>query len=368
MSFSWKRHQVRIRRALGVRRPRMLKIRVGATPGTLEAPESQQGQPARLSLIMYSPEEFQEFEPKTVEECLELASRNGIAWINVDGLGQPEVLAKLGERFGLHPLELEDVLSVPQRPKLEAYANHHFMIVRMVRLTREIIEEEQVSLFLGPNFVLTIQERTGGDVFDPVRERIRHNRGRIRAAGADYLAYSLLDAVIDGFFPVLEVLGERMETLEDEVIESRTPELISRIHGLRRELLALRRTIWATREVPLALQRESDLISPETRIFMRDCQDHAVECLELVETYRETAASLMEVYLSTQNQRLNEVMKVLTVMATIFIPLTFIASIYGMNFEHMPELKWPYAYPAVLGLMGVVALGLTVYFRRRGWW
>ena len=368
MKLTWKRRKVRPRRALGVKRPRVPKIRVGMPPGTLAAPESQQGQPARLGLITFTPEEFQEFEPKTVEECLELAAGHGVAWINVEGLGQPDLLAKLGERFGLHPLALEDVVTVPQRPKVEAYGDHYFLVLRMVRMAPEI-EEEQVSLFFGPSFVLTVRERPGGDVFEPVRERIRRNRGRMRTAGTDYLAYSLLDAVVDGIFPVLEVVGERIEALEDEVIGELTRQILQRIHALRRDLLALRRTIWPTREVILALQREeSQLIAPETRIFLRDCHDHAVESLELVETYRETATALMEVYLSVQNQRLNEVMKVLTVIATLFIPLTFIASIYGMNFQQMPELGWRYGYPAVLGVMAVVAGGLLLYFRSRGWW
>ena len=366
MAFIWKRQRARPRKAL--ERRRMPKIRVGAPPGTLAAPEAQQGQPARLTLITFTPEEVQEFEPKTVEECLELAGRPGVAWINVEGLGQPELLARLGERFGLHPLALEDVVTIPQRPKLEAYGNHYFMVLRMIRMAPEI-EEEQVSLFFGAGFVLTIQERPGGDVFEPVRERIRRNRGRIRAGGADYLAYSLVDAVVDGIFPLLEAVGERIDVLEDDVIEEPGPHLLHRLHALRRDLLGLRRTIWATRDVILAFQREeSPLLAAETRIFLRDCHDHAVESLELVETYRETAAALMEVYLSAQNQRLNEVMKVLTVIATLFIPLTFIASIYGMNFQNMPEISWPYGYPAALGLMGVVAGGLILYFRYRGWW
>jgi len=366
MGFIRKRPQIRLRKALGLRRRRALKT--GVPPGMLVAPESQQGQPARLTVITFNPDEFQEFEPKTVEECLELVGPPGATWINVEGLGQPELLAKLGERFGLHPLALEDVVTVPQRPKVEAYGDHYFIVLRMIRLTPEV-DEEQVSLFFGRGFVLTVQERRGGDVFEPVRERIRRNRGRIRTAGADYLAYSLLDAVVDGLFPVLESVGERMEVLEDEVVGEPTRPGLQRIHAVRRDLLGLRRVIWATRDALQALQREeSPLIATETRIFLRDCHDHTVEGLELVETYRETAAFLMEVYLSAQNQRLNEVMKVLTVIATLFIPLTFIASIYGMNFQHMPELGWRYGYPAALGLMAVVAAGLIGYFRFRGWW
>jgi magnesium transporter len=337
-------------------------------PGTLAAPESQQGQPVRLGLIIFTPGDCQEFEPKTVGECLDLALRPGVSWINVEGLGQPDVLARLGERFHLHPLELEDVLSVPQRPKFEAHGDHYFLVLRMVRLAPEI-EEEQVSLFFGSGFVLTVQERPDGDVFGAVRERIRANRGRIRSAGADYLAYSLLDAVVDAMFPALESVGERIEALENQVIGGPDPQVLPKIHVLRRDLLTLRRTIWATRDLLVGLQREeSPLIARETGIFLRDCHDHTVEALDLIETYRETAAALMEVYLSAQNQRLNEVMKVLTVMSTVFIPLTFIASIYGMNFERMPELKWLYGYPTVLGVMVAVAGGLIFYFRHRGWW
>jgi magnesium transporter len=356
------------RKLLGLRRPRLSRVRPGAAPGTLVAPESHQGQPVRISRITFSPDEMREVEAKTVEECFDLPAQPGVVWINVEGLGQPEVLTKLGEHFGLHPLALEDVLDVHQRPKVEAYADHYFVVMRMVRLNQEMIEEEQVSLFFGPSFVVTFQERVG-DVFGPVRERIRHARGRIRNAGADYLAYSILDSLVDALFPVLEALGERVEQLEDEVIERPSQEILPKIHALRRDLLGLRRTLWPLREALVVLQREeSSFITPETRIFLRDCHDHAVQALELVEMYRETAAFLMEVYLSAQNQRLNEVMKVLTVVGTLFIPLTFIASIYGMNFQHMPELQWRYGYPAALGLMALVAGGLLAYFRRRGWW
>jgi magnesium transporter len=324
-------------------------------------------------------------EPKSVEECLDIPAQPGVVWINVEGLGQPEILARIGERFGLHPLALEDVLNIHQRPKVEAYADHYFFVTRVVRLNHQVqgagseagkemipgweIEEEQVSVFFGPSFVITFRERADGDVFAPVRERILNARGRIRSLGADYLAYSLLDSLVDAFFPVLEALGERLEQLEDEVIERPSQKIIPRIHALRRDLLGLRRTLWPIREALVILQREeSPLIAPETRIFLRDCQDHAVQALELVEMYRDTAAALMEVYVSAQNQRLNETIRVLTVIGTLFIPLTFIASIYGMNFQQMPELHWRYGYFAALGLMALVAGGLIAYFRGRGWW
>jgi magnesium transporter len=367
-----KRQQVKVRKLLGLRRARPSRVRPGAAPGTLVAPESHRGRPVRISRIMFSSDEVSEVEAKSVEECLDFPEQPGVVWINVEGLGQPDVIARIGERFGLHSLALEDVLDIHHRPKIEAYADHYFVVTRMVRLKESAeweMDEEQVSIFFGPSFVVTFQERADGDVFGPVRERIKHARGRIRSAGADYLAYSILDSLVDALFPVLEALGERVEQLEDEVIERPSQKVVPKVHALRRDLLGLRRTLWPLREALVVLQREeSPFVTPETRIFLRDCHDHAVQALELIETHRETAASLMEVYLSAQNQRLNEVMKVLTVMGTLFIPLTFIASIYGMNFQQMPELAWRYGYPAALGLMALVAGGLLAYFKRRGWW
>ncbi len=368
MRSHWKRQQVLLRRLLGGRRPRMPRVRPGTTPGTLMLPESAARTPARITVMNYTPEAVLESETKTVEDCLEWLGRPGVTWINVDGLGQPEVLARLGERLHFHPLALEDVFNGPQRPKVEAYGDHYLTILRMLRLAPEILEE-QVSVFFGASYVVTVQERPDGDVFEGVRERIRKSRGRLRMAGADHLAYALMDAVVDGYFPVLESLGERLEQLEDECVVERGTLILPKIVSLRRDLLTVRRAIWPMREAVVALQREdSPLITPETRVFLRDCYDHALEALEIVETDRETASSVMEIYLATQNQRLNEVMKVLTVIATLFIPLTFIASIYGMNFQHMPELGWTYGYPATLGLMAAVAAGLIYYFKRRGWW
>lgn len=368
MASQRKRQQVMIRRLLAGRRRRMPRLRPGTTPGALMPADSAEGAAPRVTVIHYTPEAMSECETKTGEECLEWLGRPGVTWINVEGLGESATLARLGEQLHFHPLALEDVFNVPQRPKLEAYGDHYLLILRMVRLTPEL-EEEQVSLFFGPSYVITVQERANGDVFEGVRERIRKSRGRLRMAGADHLTYALLDAVVDGYFPVLESLGERLEQMEDECILERGDLLLPRIQALRRDLLTLRRTIWPMRETVVALGREeSALITPETRLFLRDCYDHALEALEIVETDRETASSVMEVYLATQNQRLNEVMKVLTVIATLFIPLTFIASIYGMNFAQMPELRWRYGYPATLGLMGAVAAGLIYYFKRRGWW
>jgi magnesium transporter len=320
------------------------------------------GAPARLHLLAFTRERVTERDPATVDEALAALAPGVVTWINVDGLGDAATLQRLGERFGLHPLALEDVVSVPQRPKVERYEKHFFVVLRTLRLAGE------VSIFFGLDWVITVQERPGGDVFGPVREAVRQGRGRVREAGADYLAYLLLDAVIDAYFPVLESIDDRMEALEDDALVGVTEGTLRGIQRLRRDLLALRRAVWPVREGIGVLERDdSPLLTPETRVFLRDAYDHAVQALEMVESLRETSTMVMEVYLSAQNQRLNSVMKVLTVIATLFIPLTFIASIYGMNFDNMPELGWEYGYFAMLGVMAGVGLGLIVFFRIRRW-
>jgi magnesium transporter len=350
------------------RRRRMARVHPGTLPGTLTALDSIPPAPSRVSVISFNADDVADGPAQNAAEAIGLIRPGTITWIDVEGLGDPVTLTRLGERFGLHPLALEDALNVPQRSKVERYDTHFFVVLRMIRGQREV-EEEQVSIFVGADWVLTVQERPDGDVFDPVREAIRLRRGRIRSAGADYLAYLLLDAVVDGYFPVLEALAERMETAQDDALARPTEDTLVRIQELRRDILVLRRAVWPMREEIGVLQRdESGLISRETKVFLRDAYDHAVQALEMVEFLREGAASVMEVYLSAQNQRLNQVVKVLTVIATLFIPLTFIASIYGMNFEVMPELKWRYGYLWALGLMGGTLVGLALYFKRKGWW
>jgi len=367
MLDSWKRQRVTARRLLG-RRRRVPRMRPGAAPGTLVAPEGVRPGPVRVRVMHYTDAAVSEADADGLDACLAALGRPGVTWINVDGLGRPDLLTALGDRLGLHPLSLEDVLNVPQRPKLEAYPDYLLIVLRMLRLA-ERVHEEQVSLFLGPTYVVTVQEQADWDVFEPVRERIRSGRGRIRQAGADHLAYALVDAVVDACFPVLEGLGERLDHLEDQALARRGAAGLPHIQALRHDLLTLRRAIWPMRDAVAGLLREeSRLVTPETRVFLRDCHDHAVQALDVVETDRETTAAVMEIYLASQNQRLNEVMKVLTVIATLFIPLTFIASIYGMNFQHMPELGWRYGYPVALGLMALVATGLLAWFRHRGWW
>jgi magnesium transporter len=380
MRMRWSRRQQHLRAALGARRPRISRIRPGVPPGTLVAAES--AQPPVIHVMSFGRDRMDEEQVDTIDAALARLAPGTVTWINIDGLGDPTVLARLGERLGLHPLALEDTLDVTHRPKAERFDKHIFLVLRTMRLDRPahprpdapapaaVIVDEQVSVFFGGDWVVTIQERSDGDCFGALREAIRQGRGRVREAGADYLAYLLLDAVVDAYFPVIDALAERMQAVEEEALTSRAPaHTLVRLTRLRHDLIAVRRAVWPLREEVLVLQREeSALVTPETRTFLRDVYDHAVQALEVVETLRETAVSVMEVFLSVQNQRLNEVMKVLTVIATIFIPLTFIASIYGMNFEHMPELRMRWGYPMALGLMLLTAGGMVAYFRRRGWW
>jgi magnesium transporter len=342
----------------------------GAAPGTLVI-DPQAPHPV-ISVIAYGPDDLVEesnADPGSIRSYL---GKWPVTWINVDGLGDADTINALGEIFELHPLVLEDVVHTHQRPKFEEYDSHAFIITRMPQL-EEAFRTEQVSIFLGADYVLTLQERPG-DCFEPVRKRLRNQRGLVRRQGADYLAYALLDAVIDSYFPLLEDYGERLDDLEAEISERPGPATVARIQQTKHDLQALRRTIWPQRDTLNVLIRDrSPLISDDTRVFLRDCYDHSIHIMELVETYHEVAAGLIELYMSSVGHRMNEIMKVLTVIATIFIPLTFIAGIYGMNFNpaaspwNMPELNWYLGYPFALGLMVVVVLGMLFYFRRRHW-
>ena len=350
---------------LGPRRGRLARL---PTPPGAPVP-SGDGQAPRITVITWSKTAATEDRVATADEALTKIAPAGVTWINVDGLGDPKTLTRLAEHFGLHPLALEDVQNVPQRPKVERYDKHMFVVLRTIRVEAGEVLEEQVSMFFGSGWLLTIQERSDGDCFNAMRDAIRQGRGRVRDAGADYAAYLIVDAVVDAYFPVIEQFGERMQNLESAAVDDPRDIVLVQMQRLRHQLLSLRRAVWPMREeVGVLLRDESELVTPETRVFLRDVYDHAVQALEIVESLRETAVSVMEVYLSVQNQRLNEIMKVLTVIATFFIPLTFIASIYGMNFKHMPELEWRYGYAWALGLMALTTLGLVGYFRRKGWW
>ena len=346
----------------------------GSVPGTLYIEED--ASPTRIVLIDYNATNATRIQVAQPEDCTPYLDTESVSWVDACGLGSEDILQRLGKVFDLHPLVLEDVVNVPQRPKVEDYDDQLVIIAQMVMLKEkgDGFWIEQVSFVLGKHYLLTVQEEPRRDCFGSVRDRIRNHKGSVRKSGADYLAYALLDSLIDGFFPVLEDYGERIEALENEVMFNPTRQTLEKIYQLRRELLALRRMIWPQREAINTLTRgESNLISREVQIYLRDCYDHTVQVMDMVETYRELASGLMDVYLSSVSNKMNEVMKVLTVMSSIFIPLTFIAGIYGMNFNtersplNMPELNWYWGYPMCLAVMAAIALTLCYFFWRRGW-
>ena len=343
---------------------------VGAPPGTLVADPLSSA--TKIDFFSYNTKELVERHAADVSELGEAMRDDMITWINVNGLADIALIQQLGKVLDLHQLALEDVINVHQRPKVEEFDDHLFIVIRMLAHS-DARETEQVSMFLGKGYVLTFQEKPG-DQFDPVRQRLRAHKGRIRGMSADYLAYTLLDAVIDGYFPALEKKGESIELLEDQVVTRPNQNMVRIIHETKRDLLELRRAVWPQREMLNALMRqEGDFIQDSTTIYLRDCYDHTIQLIDIIETYREICSGLVEIYLSSLSNRMNEIMKVLTIMATIFIPLSFIAGVYGMNFDprsspwNMPELGWRFGYPFAIGLMAAVAGGLLFSFWRRGW-
>lgn len=348
--------------------------KAGSSPGTLVI--DRDARDSVVVVIDYNPDRADRVELSSLEQCLDFLASPSVSWIDVSGLGNEQTLKAMGEIFHLHPLTLEDIVNVPQRPKMEQYDDHLLIIARMVMLNpdRKSFTTEQVSFVLGERFLLTVQEEPTCDTFNPVRDRIRLSKGLIRSKGCDYLTYTLIDTIIDGFFPILENYGERLEDLEEEVVRSPSTSTLEKIYDIRRELLTLRRAIWPQRDAIYTLVREkSPLISEPVQVYLRDCYDHAVQVIDMVETYRELASSLMDVYLSSVNNRLGEVMKTLTVISSIFIPLTFIAGVYGMNFNtevspwNMPELNAYWGYPLCLAMMGACTLVLLWFFWKKGW-
>lgn len=342
--------------------------KVGAKPGTLVV--SAESPTPKVHLMSFGPQgvEDRAIENDQLDELSRATSPDDVTWIDVQGFGDKNVISKLGKLFDLHPLLLEDVVNVPQRPKSEAYGDQLLVIVRMVRHgTDELIEMEQVSVILAKNYILTFQEKYG-DVFDPVRRRIRDRKSLMHKHGADYLGYALIDTVVDGYYPVLESVGDHLESLEGEVIAHPTPQMLGQLNQLKNRLVNLRRGIWPQREAVMELVRgEHPAITDEVRLFFRDTYDHCVQASEVVEMYREMVTGLMNVYLTSVANRTNEVMKVLTIVATIFIPLTFLAGIYGMNFENMPELKSRWGYALVWLAMIATTVSMLVFFWRKGW-
>lgn len=325
-----------------------------------------------IRLTHYGPSHCEEQLIERPEEIRPFLQSSDVTWVNVDGLGDKVTLKTIAEIFDLHLLTLADIANVQQRPKVEVYDNYLYFVTRM-RSLEHPLESEQVSIVLGTNWVLSVQEHVG-DCFDSVRTRIRVGKGRARRYGADYLAYLLVDAVVDQYFPAVDQLSDQIDLLEDDVLFRPNSDVITRIHDVRRELLGIRRAVWPQRDaINLLLRDELPQIRAETRIYFRDVYDHCVQLIDMLETYRELAQGLMDVYLSVMSNRMNEIMKVLTIIATIFIPLTFISGIYGMNFNpdaspwNMPELNWYFGYPLAILLMLASAVGMLIYFVKQGW-
>lgn len=345
------------------------KQKPGTSPGTLTLPDG--AQTPVMTMMAYNRESLTEREIKSPDEIIPHLQTSTVVWVNVFGLGSTAILEGFGRILSLHMLALEDVTHTDQRPKTEDYGDHLFIVTRMASVRDNILDIEQTSMFVGKKFVLTFQEKPG-DCLDPVRARIRAG-GRLRERHSDYLAYAIIDAIIDGYFPVLENYGEKLYALEDEVVGKPRHELIARIHEAKRDLRGLRHSLWPMREMLNGFAADTDVVHEETRPYLRDAHDHIIQVLDMLETYREMASGLIDIYLSSISNRMNEIMKVLTIITTIFMPLSFVAAVYGMNFNtdaspwNMPELNWQYGYLFALGIMAAVAGGLLVYFRRRGW-
>lgn len=328
---------------------------------------SPHARPTHIRVMQFSADTLIEKEV-FVEEVPQYLSEHTTTWVDVHGLKDEAILRQLAKIFGIHPLALEDVVHTPQRPKAEFYEQQIFFITRMAYMERaHDADVEQLSVFIGKNYILTFQNYTTGTL-EPVRTRIRSGKGPIRKTGPDYVAYAIIDTVIDQYYPILEDLGEEIESLEHRTVAKPNQKTLQRIYHVKRELLELRRAVWPQRDAVSNLMRdESPFISDTVRVYLRDCYDHIIQLMDVVDTYREVSSNLMDIYLSMLSNKTNEVMKVLTIMASIFIPLTFIVGIYGMNFEYMPELTWKWGYPAVWAVMIVLSAGMLVNFRRRGW-
>jgi len=349
--------------------------KVGLPPGTLEFVGEPKIKGVKITVIDYDEQEVKERVFKKIEDCFPFKDKPSVTWINIDGIHQVEIIEKIGTCFDIHPLVLEDIVHTGQRPKIEDFEDYIYIVLRMLNFDEKTnhIKSEQASLILGKNYVISFQEEEG-DVFDPVRQRIRSGKGHIRKMGPDYLAYALLDVLVDNYFLILERIGERIEELEEELVDNPEPETLQSIYTLKRETIFMRKSIWPLREVVSSMQKsDSELIAEETGIFLKDVYDHTIQVIDTIETYRDVLSGLLDLYMSSISNKMNQVMQVLTIIATIFIPLTFIAGIYGMNFDpdaspfNMPELGWYWGYLSVWILMIIISGIMIIYFKRKKW-
>lgn len=339
---------------------------IGTPPGTLFYTGEKSGA-IKITLIEYNDTAFFEEEYNSWDDCLKDIEPNMVKWINVEGIHNIELIEQIGKHFNIHPLSLEDIVHIDQRPKFEDYEHYTLCIMKMISYDSDV-QSEQLSIILMDNLVISFQEPQGGDAFDIIRNRLRQCKGRVRKLGADYLAYALMDAVVDCYFNAIERIGDKVEEIEEEVINHQNKDSLITLYNLKREVIYLRKQVWPLRDMISNLIRsENDLMSANTHIYLRDLQDHSTRIIDTVETYRDLLSGIMDIYLSTNANRMNEVMKVLTIMSSIFIPVTFIAGVYGMNFDYMPELKSPIGYASVWVVMLTVMLGLVIYFKRKKW-
>lgn len=341
----------------------------GLPPGTLVHIGEKKSERTKIKVFEYDEQSFQEKELATFDECFLFKDEPTVTWVNVDGVHEVEVMEKLGSCFGLHPLVMEDILNTDQRPKIEDYGEDLFVVLKMLSYDDRTgeISAEQVSLVLRSNAVLSFVEGEGS-VFAPIQERIRNGKGRLRKIGADYLLYTLLDAIVDNYFGILEKMGDKIEGLEQKLVVNPTTQTLLKIQNLKREMIFLRKWVWPLREVIGGLERgESLRIHDSTRLYMRDVYDHTIQVMDTIETIRDMLSGMMDIYLSSVNNRMNAVMKVLTIIATIFMPLTFIAGVYGMNFKFMPELEWRWGYPGIWLIMASIAMFMLIIFKKKKW-
>jgi magnesium transporter len=339
------------------------------TPGTLHPEEEPLAGQVRITVIDYDADHYEERTVTDIEECFPYRDTGTVTWINIDGLANIDVIGKIGNCFSIHPLTLEALLNTEQRPKIVDMETYIYLSLKMLSMKKESydIKVEHVSIIIGPNYLISFQEDVG-DVFDPVRERIRREGGRVRKNGPDYLAYALIDDIVDNYFIVMEKIEERVEDLEEELVVSATRESVWKINRLKKDMIFLRKAVWPLREVITGLERaESPLIKESTHIYLRDVYDHTIQVIDTLETLRDMVSGMLDIYLSSLSYKMNEIMKVLTLIATIFIPLTFVAGVYGMNFRYMPELTWEYGYFTVWGVMIIMVVLMLFYFRKRQW-
>lgn len=344
--------------------------KAGLAPGALVHIGERKVDKVKMTVMNYNEENFREEEICDLDSCLPLISEKSVTWLNIDGIHQSDAVERVGTHFGLHPLTMEDIVNSEQRAKIEEYEDYLFIVLKMIYFDesgRHYLKSEQISLILKPNLIISFKE-TEGDIFDAVKQRIKNGKGKMRKSGSDYLAYSLIDAIVDNYFVILERIGEILEDLQTELIATPTSRTLQNIHKLKHEMLFLRRAIWPIREMTSNLtQTESPIIRGATSVFLRDVHDHAVQMIDTIETFREMLSGMLDLYLSSISNRMNEIIKVLTIISTIFMPLTFIAGVYGMNFRYMPELDRVWGYPAVLILMASIAVLMLFFFRRKKW-